>query len=126
MDELGRAMAFCDPIYGTNPRKSKGIAGTIARISPYLYSWSAQEVLYAAVASSSLEMDLVANWIVTAKFGNICDAIDKDVLHEPCVVVDGLLGIGSYFLLVSALLFGAVYMATSRYFGLGCLGTACE
>ena len=61
--------------------------------------------------------DLAVQWIVEDHFGSICNALTA-ASNQSCVQIQGTVGPGWGWLLSAAVLFGAVYVHTSRYFGL--------
>ena len=75
------------------------------------------DLMVISAFAGSLEMDLAVQWIVEDHFGSICNALTA-ASNQSCVQIQGTVGPGWGWLLSAAVLFGAVYVHTSRYFGL--------
>jgi len=87
-------------------------------LSPWLFSWFGLDALWAAAWSATLEMDLVAQWLVRAKTGNLCDDI-QDHLGKPCVRLEGTLLTGGWFLLFGGILSVFLFLLTANFFVYG-------
>ena len=90
-------------------------------MNTYVYSWCALDVVWFAIVSSALEMDLVTQWIVQKQpgIGEACQTLKQwtDGGTE-CVKVVGRFTKGSWFLLAAAVSTAVVYGLTSKVFGL--------
>ena len=92
----------------------------VAYMNTYVYSWCALDVVWFAVGSSALEMNLVTQWIVQKQpgIGEACRTLEQwtDGQTE-CVKVVGRLTEGSWFLLAAAVSTAAVFGLTCKVFG---------
>jgi len=107
---------------GRSPRASRfRVVRLAADLSTFLYAWSGLDVLWAAAWSATLEMDLVTQWLVHAKTGNLCDVI-HDRLSEDCVRLEGAVLSGGWCLLCGGVASAALFLLTARTFGYSTLG----
>jgi hypothetical protein len=92
----------------------------VAYGATYAYSWCALDVVWFAIGSSALEMNLVTQWIVQKQpgIGEACLTLEEwtDGKTE-CVKVVGRFTEGSWFLLGAAVSTAAVFGLTCKVFG---------
>ena len=110
------AVDFDDSPHGLS---APWVVRAAAHITTYSYAWCALDVAWAAIASSSLEMNLVTQWIVQKQpgVGEVCMMLATSG-GQPCILVVGSLQPGSWWLLGAAVLTAVSFGLTAATFGL--------
>lgn len=94
----------------------------LRQISPYLYAWCSQDVLWMAAFAGFLEMNMPTQWIVENVSQGLCDKLaNYSQGRYTCVTITGVLGPASYTLIFSAAATLALFVFTTYHVGIPCI-----